>query len=635
MGILAYLLKNGFIDESYRDYINYFYPTSLSIEDKNFILNFNNQIKTDYNYKLQNIRNVIDYFNIDDYLREEILNFDLLEYMLKNAKAYDAQLNKIFQQLNNNAYGLEFLKEYIMNRKITQHFISYFVKNCSVILNQLMELLIDIYKRKFLHRILLYTDIKDIQEHLSSNETFIKQVNECKYFCRLFNNDNLQKANSILQLLNIKLINIDKKTINSDLFDIIYKGNYYEINLENIELILTEKLKANIDNIKTKNYSTISEYAELSNYINENIQKYITEVFIKYKDNTIEDTKYINKLLNFENLNIDLKREIIKKEQTIIDLNNISELVLIEDDEKKTSLWGLYLQENKVLPSFDNIILYYNKYSLNDTLISFINNNSDNLEKNISLNTESYETFMKDIIKNDRVNDNSFSHIVNLASITCTFDKFDFSNINKIRSEQILTNSKIEIIFNKQNYDNLKENHTELLNTFIENNIKEFCNSMNELDYDINIIVSIIESTKIDRGYKIIIINNCDENIIFTNISQKEKIIDFILKGRKPLEINYNLFKVLVDSRLSSSKLIELIMFQESKLDNDKLSSCLLQCETPYCDIAKNNKVPKILKNAQNTKLKELLEKRKLDYIGKITITKDGKYYKINKKQNL
>lgn len=634
MGILAYLLKNGFIDESYRDYINYFYPTTLSIEDKNFILNFNNQTKTEYNYKLHNICNVIDYFDMDDFLREEILNFDLLEYMLKNAKSYNTQLNNIFQQLNNNTYGLEFLKEYIINRKITQHFIVYFVKHCSTVLNQLMESLTDTYKRKFLHRVLIYADIKDIEEYLSSNKTFIMQVNECKYFCRLFNNDTLERATNILQMLNIKFVNIDKKTINSELFDFIYKGNYYEINLKNIEIILTEKLKANIDNVKTRNYSTILDYTELSNYINDNIQKYITEVFLKYKDNTIEDIKCINKLLNLENLNVNLKREIIKKEQTIIDLNDITEIVLTENDEKEISLWELYFEENKVLPSFANIILYYNKYSLNSTLISFINNNSNNLEKDIALDTESYETFITDIIKNDQINDKCFSHIVSLVPIKCTFDEFDFSNINKIRSKQILTNSKIEIIFNKQIYDNLKENYNELLITFIENNIKEFCSFMNELDYDINLIVSIIESTNIDRSYKIIIINNCNEDIAFTNISQKEKIIDFILKGRKPLDINYNLFKKLIDSKLTSSKLISLIMFQESKLDNDKLSNCLLQCENPYCDIAKNNRVPKIIITEQNTRLKELLEKRNFDYLGRITVTKDHKYYKINKKQN-
>lgn len=635
MGILSYLLKNGFIDESYRDYINYFYPTTLSIEDKNFILNFNDQLKTEYNYKLNNISNVIDYFDIDDYSREEILNFDLLEYMLKNSESYNIQLQNIFQQLNNDVYGLEFIKEYIMNRKITPYFIEYFVKYCSKLWHQLMKSLTNNYKRKFLHRVLLYADIKDIEKYLAPNETFIMQVNKCKYFCRLFNKDTIQRANSILELLNIKFSNIDKKTINSELFNIIYKGNYYEIGFENIELILSEKLKSNIKNIQTRNYTTVSEYKELSNYINENIQKYITEVFLKYKDNTLEDTKYINKLLNFENLDIDLKRKIIIQEQNIVDLNSITEKILTqEDDEKEISLWGLYLEENKVLPSFSNIILYYDKYSLNDTLVAFINSNSDNLEKNITLNLTPYEPFIKDIIKNDKINDKCFAHITSLASIKYTFFNFDFSNINKLRSKQILTNSKIEIKFNKYNYDNISKNHNDLLSTFIENNIKLFCNSMNELDYDINLIISIIESTDIDRNYKIIIISNCNEDIEFTDISQKEKLIDFILKGRKPFDINYNLFKILVDSKLDASKLIALIMFQESKLDNDQFSGCLSQCKFPYCDIPKYNKVPKLIINIQNTKLKEILEKRNFDYLGRITITKDGKYYKINKKQN-
>ena len=635
MSILSYLLKNGYIDESYREYINYFYPTTLKIEDKNFILNFNNQTKTDYSYKLYNIDNIIEYFSIEDFSKEEILNFDLLDHMLQNSKSYNLELQKIFEQLGKSNYGIGFIKEYIVTRKIKSDFIKYLAKYCSDLWDKLMQSLPNNYKRKILHRVLIFAELNDIKEHLAINKNFIMQVNECKYFCRLFNDNTIKRAENILNILKVKFINIDSKTINSTLFEIIYKGNYYKINLKNIELILNKKLNVDIDIIQTKNYTIISQFNELVNYINTDIKTYISEVFLEYPNNEKEEIYYINELLNNEELDIDLKKKIILKEQNINDLSAITEKVITNDkDEKEITLWEIYLEESKVNPTFDNIILYYNAHSLNDILTDFINKNSENLQQDIVLSSETYKNFIISVIKNDKINDKSFTHIVKLASTKYIFNEFDFSNISKSRSKEILSNEKIVIKFNKNNYQNIKENHEELLITFIEDNIKEFCKFISELEYDVNLIIKIITSNNIERNYKVIILSKCDESLEITELIQKETIIDFILKGRKPIDISYNLFKNLITYKLNINKLIDLVIFQSANIDNEQLTECLLQFPIPYSNIAKLNKVPKLLINDQNNKLKQFLEGRKLEYISSITKTTDNKYYKINKKQN-
>ena len=636
MSILSYLLKNGYIDESYREYINYFYPTTLKIEDKNFILNFNNQTKTDYSYKLYNIDNIIEYFSVEDFSKEEMLNFDLLEYMLQNSKSYNLELQKIFEQLGKSNYGISFIKEYIVNRKIKSDFIKYFVKYCSDLWDKLMQALPNNYKRKILHRVLIFAELNDIEEHLATNKNFIMQVNECKYFCRLFNDNTIKRAESILNMLKVKFINIDSKTINSTLFEITYKGNYYKINIKNIELILNKKLNVDIDTIQTKNYTIISQFNELVNYINTDIKTYISEVFLEYPNNEMEEIYYINELLNKEELDSDLKKIIILKEQNINDLSSVTEKVITNDkDKKQITLWGIYLEENKVNPTFDNIILYYNAHSLNDILTAFINKNGEHLQQDIVLSSEIYKNFIISVIKNDKINAKSFTHIVKLASTKYIFNEFDFSNISKSRSKEILSNEKIVIKFNKNNYQNIKENHEELLIAFIEKNIKEFCNSISELEYDINLIIKIITSNNIERNHKVIILSKCYESLEITELIQKETIIDFILKGRKPIDISYNLFKNLITYKLNINKLIDLVIFQSANLDNEQLTECLLQFPIPYSNIARLNKVPKLPINDQNNKLKQFIEERKLEYISSITKTTDNKYYKINKKQNV
>ena len=634
MVVLTYLLKNGYIDESYREYINYFYPTTLKIEDKNFILNVNNQILTSYNYKLYNEKNIIEYFEDENFSKHEILNFDLLDYMLRNASKYDLKLRNVFKQLNNSDYGVAFIKEYIVTKKMSSSFITYFVKYCSEILDELNQHLSNTYKDKLLNRILIYADTNDIENCLGNNQNFIDEVNNCKYFCRILKNTKIGKARKILDKLNIKLIYIDEKEINSELFDTIYKKSCYVINQKNIELLLNKRFGEKVEDIQKQNYTTISKYEEMHKYINSNISIYINNIFFQYGNNTMEDLQSINELLSNEIIDIETKRKIIKKELNLNDIELINDKKFSNDgSDNEVTLWELYLEENKVIPSFSNIIKYYNKYDLDNKLVAYINKNSELLEFDITLDINLHNNFIESIIKNDNINDESFEGITNAISDKYEFDEFDFSVVNKERSSKILTSSKIDIEVNEDNYNNLRNNHSDLLIKFVEDNIKEFYIIMDNLDYDDVLISDIISSSKIERTIKIDILCKCKEEIKF-NISQKQNIIDFILRGRKCININYNIFTQFFDDTLDSTKLINLLMSQSSILNNEQISKCLLNLRRPYSDIPKQGKIPKLEINSSNTKFIEFLEGRQFDYLGKITRTKDNKYYKINKKVN-
>lgn len=102
-------------------------------------------------------------------------------------------MQKIFEQLSKSNYGIGFIKEYIMTRRIKLDFIKYFVKYCSDLWDKLMQSLPNNYKRKLLHRVLIFAELNDIEKHLATNKNFIMQVNECKHFCRLFNDNTIKE----------------------------------------------------------------------------------------------------------------------------------------------------------------------------------------------------------------------------------------------------------------------------------------------------------------------------------------------------------------------------------------------------------------------------------------------------------
>src|SRR5690606_5618551 len=81
--LIKFLLIQGYIDESYFDYISYFDKESIHPIDKVFLRRVNNRIISDYNYKLKNPYEIIeDYLSPTDYYLEAVLNFDIIDYLL-------------------------------------------------------------------------------------------------------------------------------------------------------------------------------------------------------------------------------------------------------------------------------------------------------------------------------------------------------------------------------------------------------------------------------------------------------------------------------------------------------------------------------------------------------------------------
>ena len=52
--LLKYLIGEGYIDETYADYMTYFYPNSLSVVDKKFLRSVRDKQAKEYTYSLKN-----------------------------------------------------------------------------------------------------------------------------------------------------------------------------------------------------------------------------------------------------------------------------------------------------------------------------------------------------------------------------------------------------------------------------------------------------------------------------------------------------------------------------------------------------------------------------------------------------
>ncbi|MWN83303.1 hypothetical protein GQN11_24585, partial [Escherichia coli] len=110
--LLKYLIRNGYIDETYNDYITYFYENSLNRSDKAFLRSISDKKGKDFSYALNNPSLIASRLQLYDYSQQETLNFDLLDHLLDSLTQHTTQLKTFISQLKKDK-NHRFIKEYM------------------------------------------------------------------------------------------------------------------------------------------------------------------------------------------------------------------------------------------------------------------------------------------------------------------------------------------------------------------------------------------------------------------------------------------------------------------------------------------------------------------------------------------
>lgn len=619
--LINILLRNGYIDEDYYDYISHFYEGSLTREDKDFLINVKSQASSDFNYKLNKVENLLKKIKDDYFEKEFVLNYNLVDFLLTNSK-YKSKLKSTFNNLKNKSdNSIAFIDGYIEEGTNIAKFIKLLCEDWKEIWNYIeLESDFSLEKKEvYLKLILEYADISSIKT-ISSNSKLIDFISNKKDFLTVITNQD--KIRKIIKELSPKLKFIDNAEQTLDLFIFVYEGNFYDINYNMIELILKINCNSESINLREANYTAIqnSECIFLIKYIDENIQKYISNVFLKLDNNTRENETSILKLLNNENLSLSDKEKIIIKEEVII-----SKLEDNEDNEVS----GILLRLSKVKPIWSNILDYYdhNENIADGNIVSFFNNlkNSQLLSKNkipyVIENRPLIEKFSKDIILNETIADENYNLVT--KSIPFIFPKsLNYTELSYNKVEILINNRKL--IFNNENYNLIKENFEGLCILFLENYTADFLADFENFTVNSNDFTSLISSVKFSTDEKIELITKIDETIIVNEQKNVNKLSEFVANS-KNFEITITLLECLVVKSAIKENRIKIYNKYYNKFNLDSTSKFLQSLGYPYSDILVLKKRPSLDHKQLNFNLADILKNK--GFIK--NFTSDGKTLKV------
>lgn len=363
--LLISLIRRGFIDEYYLDYISAIEYHALTAHDMSFVLKTLRVGMSNFDFKFDNVKQALEYMNEEDFSESGIVNFDILSSL------------DFIRELDDkhHTYKFQNLIKTLLSDEISCALLVEFVKKVSDV--DLLQIIFDellARKNLFVHALLTDNDIESWKKDkviaslikTSIDVSRLNYENCITNYCAKHHDFNLcygedTKENAVVAFLNVvkpvfeHLPNLKEGSIR----DCIIDKRYYQINTNNLREVLSIDL--NDEKFANQNYETLSANAKVKSYVDSNITDYVVNVLFDDNITGIGESQTNFDILNNPSTTIENKKKLIKK--FAFALNKVKGL--------NTGLFEEIVDYDRMEPSWENILEVLMTVST-DKILNFI-----------------------------------------------------------------------------------------------------------------------------------------------------------------------------------------------------------------------------------------------------------------------
>lgn len=522
--LLVFMLRHGYIDDTYQMYINYFLSGSVTADELNFIINVRNYAgNSDWNYRIIHPRNVIDrLFDYELEQQKDCLNFDLADFFYNDNSESNKKSAFTKQLAKNDADSRRFIKEYYVRVKNKAEYI----RN---IAQQKMLFWYDIcsddglgYQDKvsYLKDIFMYLTVEDIvlQDTAANDEnpqysicTFIAESDK---IIEQLQDSGAEKVVAVLTQIKVKLRNVDLETVNDIIIKGIFNNELFEISLVMLQNYINFKFGESIADFQTNIYTYILKQKDclVTDYLERNIYDFVTEVILPTEANTKEDIDTVFRCIKLLEYDQNLSIQLIQKMDIVMeDLKEWYRTLDARNEEVKP-LVDTFLAENKMLATIENLDTYKEKYKFTDELCDFVDANIDELISDENLD----DVHVKEILKKDIKNETIEKILQNyeMESLGDNLNNYNQNVVQKMIDQRYFK-------YTRSRYNEIQSSFDRLLPLFIKRYWKEFEQDISNINFELTTI-NVLFKSNLDDEKKAVILNG-------VNVSQMTReVFDFV-----------------------------------------------------------------------------------------------------------
>lgn len=515
---LVFLLRKGFINENYADYINYFHPKSITPKEMNFIRGIRMQEAVgDFSDTIENVEQVCERIETYEFKQIEILNYDIVDYLITK-KRDSEQCKELFVGLSEGGEKFEaFTKAYIERKKNNNIFINLLCKRHPFFWNKIVndKFLTEDKKFEYLALILKFADLDDISSQNTSSgigteddEVDFNDLVDCGIFSFVTSNKKaLTKLSSVstermievIEELEICFREIDIQGANKEVLKFIFENNYYKLNIHMLQSLFEFYFPDKIEQLETANYSVICDvaYEPLMKNLSDinKFKDYVSEMVVGQDSNTNESIDAVEDILErLFDIDLELCKKVLAQENVVWE--HIKECCKCSDDKKdeRKLVWDHVLTIGKVKESWDNFVGYYTDYTLTTVLVNWVNESMSGLIQQDRIE-QLTDRMIKEII-NENISADSLDELTKAYSI----EKFDCS-LSEFDSDRIAILIKNKYIPYSSKYLNaMYEVAPEQVSNYLICNKKDFIQDITSVELEISTIVELLRSGSFENN---------------------------------------------------------------------------------------------------------------------------------------
>ena len=527
--LIKYLVRHGYIDETYQDYMTYFYESSLSRTDKIFLRSITDESAKEYGYILKDPKMILSRLSIINFDNEEVLNFDLLNYLLcnNNLPKVISCLDHLFKQIKDSekydfieAFWKAqqnqalFVKE--LNYQWPQAFASFLMKAHYT----------HVWLNEYALSSIYYSSDNELQLMNDGDQALSFFISHSDDFLDI-TEPNIERIIHVFKLLKVKFVKINYEASNSELFEQVYNENLYEFDFRLICMMLISVYGyQQSESFYHENLSLVltKKTEPLKKYIEENINQYVTMIIENSSGVITDNIEAISFIMNCEDVTNQNKESYLRLVQT-----KIPTLQIIEDIQ----WWPLILENAKITVTVENVLAYFanSGNGLDVILVEFINKSDcelDFVSDNVSIedSKERAIEFAREIIGSKKISLARYQTI--LSQFSFHYENFTITDMDDSKLRVL-----IDLGYLTMNQDNLllfRESYPHLLYYYICKNISEYVNIMIPELFIQSELLSVLEMN-IDDAYKIQLLKFSTECISILNIECSDNVKVYILQN--------------------------------------------------------------------------------------------------------
>lgn len=643
--LISFLIYNGMIDGRYEDYLSYFYESEISFQDYRFLRSTYNRKPLPSDFHLDNPSEVLDRLKVVNPTNPALLNEDLLFLVWDNK---DEANSILALQLCMHENQTDIIKEYILSRPVPNHIVDLLGLIWPAFYSQISSsktpwkpeeinyYIVNVLHSKDENLIELSRGVPGFKSNVENNADLLFEISE-------------REIETVIQ--NIKKLEIffpalPAMHISGPLLELIYENDLYQLSVENILFWLENKYmergKINSDKLLTCVFS--KKHQNLYVYVQKNLGSVIEAILEQFPGTKFEDnSQQLGTLVCSDAVEISTKEKYASRSS--------SSIIELSPNFTKENV-DLLLKFDKIDYNFKNILQIFQifEFAFPQNVVTFLVNHKDRRLVDLRIDLNLFPSNILSELFKKTLMEPGLEFPVCQALFKASGIKLSTPPIG-VDSEKVRALiSSNALVMNDENLKIIRSSYSNHLDLFINQNIKEYVNTISTSNQKIEEVLRILKSDlngnlqirlvarfpgpiPYDHSFtfpsvkkyllqKKFIETDIEQMLMDKSIIQEERFtliilenisshLDYVIENNYAIPHNI-LIEIISTSNISKENILKLFSNSLGQFTDQQIVELIVSLKHPIFSIVMDDKRPHYDSNALDDKILNVLIERKL-----------------------